>query len=126
MDFRRCLIIALLVGVITYALRRSSMVAGGHTILLITIIIILVSLINKSNILHNMASIMLGSMIMGAIEGVWCPLFLSLTSHSLEDLAIYPWINIACFMPILVVALIIYILIRKHSFVVYNLNPKGI
>ena len=29
MDFRRCLIIALLLGVITYALRRSSMVTGG-------------------------------------------------------------------------------------------------
>ena len=125
-DFRRCLAIALLVGVITYFLRRSSITPGIHTILIIIIITIFVTVINKANILHNLASIILGSMIMGVIEGVWCPLFLSLTFHSVEDLALYPWLNIAGFMPVLLATFIIYMLIRKYNFVIYNLGKKGI
>lgn len=83
-DFRKCLLIALLGGVITYTLRRIPIAAGGHTILLIIFITILVSIINKSKFLHNLSSIMLGSMILGTIEGVWCPLFLRLTYHSMK------------------------------------------
>lgn len=125
-DFRRCLTIALLVGVVTYYLRRSSILAVGHTVLLIIIITVFVTVINKGNILANLASVLLGSMMMGVIEGVWCPLFLSLTSHSIEDLALYPWLNIAGFTPILLVTLILYILIRKFNFIIYNLDQKGI
>ncbi len=126
MDFKRCLIIALLVGVITYFLRRSPIAAGIHTLLLIIIITAFVTLINNGKVMHNLASIMLGSMIMGGFEGVWCPLFLSLTSHSAQDLSLNPWLNIAGFMPILLITFIIYILIRKHSLILYDLGQKGI
>lgn len=125
-NFWRCLTIALLVGVITYFLRRSLIIPGIHTIAIIIIIAIFVTVLNKGNILHNLASVLLGSMIMGVIEGVWCPLFLSLTSYSIGDLALYPWLNIAGFMPILLMTSLIYILVRKYKFVIYNLGSKGI
>lgn len=75
--------------------------------------------------LYNFLAVMLGSMILGVIEGVWCPLFLSIASLSIRDLAIYPWLNIACFIPVLLLAAAIYILIRRHDFYIYNLDRKG-
>jgi len=126
MDFRRCLLIALLVGIVTYFLRRAPILAGIHTVLLIIVIAAFITLINKGNALYNLASVMLGTMIMGVIEGVWCPLFLRLTSHSVKDLALNPWLDIACFIPILGATFIIDIVIRKHSFIIYNLGQKGI
>jgi len=125
-DFRRCLTIALLIGIVTYLLRRSSIIPGLHTIILIIFMAAFVTLLNKGNIFYSLASIILGTMIMGIIEGLWCPLFLRLTSHSLEDLVLYPWLNIAGFMPILLVTFIIYIFIQKYNFVIYDLAPKGI
>lgn len=124
-DLRKCLLVALIVGFITYFLRRSSIIPGIHTVILIIIITIFVTVINKGNILHNLASVLLGSMIMGVIEGVWCPLFLSMTSHSFGDLGLYPLLNIAGFTPILLITFIIYVLTRKYHFVIYNLGNKG-
>lgn len=125
LDFRKCLIVALLVGIFTFFLRSSSVVPGVHTVLLIIVITVLVTIINAGNGSHNLAAVMLGSMIMGTIEGVWCPLFLSLASHSPEDLTLYPWLNIACFIPILIISIAIYVVVKKHCFVIYNLDQKG-
>ena len=125
LDFRKCLIVAIGVGIVTYFLRGTLVIPGIHTVLIILLMVISITLINRGNILYNFLAVMLGSMILGVIEGVWCPLFLSLTSLSIRDLAIYPWLNIACFIPVLLLAVMIYILIRRHDFYIYNLDQKG-
>lgn len=124
-DLRKCLIVAIVVGIVTYFLRRSSVIPGIHTVLIILVMVISFTLINRGGMLYNFLAVMLGSMILGVIEGVWCPLFLSIASLSIRDLAIYPWLNIACFIPVLLLAAAIYILIRRHDFYIYNLDRKG-
>lgn len=125
LDFRKCLIVAIGVGIVTYFLRGTFAIPGLHTLLIIVLMALSITWINRGNILYNFFSVILGSMILGVIEGVWCPLFLSLTSLSIRDLAIYPWLNIACFIPVLLLAVMIYILIRRHDFYIYNLDQKG-
>jgi len=119
------LIVAIVVGIVTYYLRRTVVIPGIHTVLIILVMVISFTLINRGGMLYNFLAVMLGSMILGVIEGVWCPLFLSIASLSIRDLAIYPWLNIACFIPVLLLAAAIYILIRRHDFYIYNLDRKG-
>ena len=125
LDFRTCLAVALLVGIVTYFLRGTFVIPGLHTLLIILLIVLSITLIDRGNILYNFFSVVLGSMILGVIEGVWCPLFLSLTSNSIKDLALNPWLNIACFAPILLAAVMIYIIIRRQNSYIYNLGQKG-
>jgi hypothetical protein len=65
-------------------------------------------------------------MILGVIEGVWCPLILRLTFRSIQDLALNPWLNIALFIPVLLAAAMIYIIIHRQNFYIYDLNQKDI
>lgn len=125
LDFKKCLVVAIVVGIVTYFLRGTLVIPGIHTVLIILVMVISITLINRGGILYNFLAVMLGSMILGVIEGVWCPLFLSLVSHSIRDLALNPWLNIACFIPVLLLVAAIYILIRRHDFYIYNLNQKG-
>jgi hypothetical protein len=125
LDFRKCLIVAIGVGIVTYFLRGTFAIPGIHTVLIILLMVISITLINRGNILYNFLAVMLGSMILGVIEGVWCPLFLGITHLSIRDLAIYPWLNIACFIPVLLLAVMIYILICRQGFYIYDLNQQG-
>lgn len=125
-DFKKCLATALLAGVITYFLRSSSVMPGIHTVLIILLISCFIAFLNKSNFLHSLAAVILGTMIMGVVEGVWCPLFLRWTGRTVNDLASYPWLNIAGFMPILLFTFVLYIFILKYDFVIYDLLAKGI
>jgi hypothetical protein len=88
LDFKKCLVVAIVVGIVTYFLRGTLVIPGIHTVLIILVMVISITLINRGGILYNFLAVMLGSMILGVIEGVWCPLFLSITSLAIRDLAI--------------------------------------
>lgn len=124
MNIWNCCMVALPVGLATYFLRSTSLIPGIHTLIIIALITTLLTILSNTHFCHLLASIMLGSMIMGVIEGIWCPLFLRLSSYTLSDLAVNPWLNILGYIPILVIALIILILIRHHNFIVYDLNTQ--
>lgn len=121
-DFWRCLAIAVITGIITYYLRRSLIIPGIHTVMIILLVAALLTIINKGYFIYNLAAILLGAMILGAIEGMWCPVFLTLTSHSVEDLAHNSWLNIVAFIPVLLLALGLYVLVTKRKIIVYDLN----
>ncbi len=124
LDFRKCLAAACLVGIVTYFLRGTFVTPGLHSILIILVMALSITLINRGNILYNFFAAILGAMIMGVIEGIWVPIFFSLTSTSVVDLSLNPWLNIGCFAPILLVAIILYIIIRRKNFYIYNLGEK--
>ena len=126
MDLRKCLIVAIVVGIVTYFLRRTLVIPGIHTVLIILLMVILITLINRGGMLYNFLAVILGSMILGVIEGVWCPLILRLTFRSIQDLALNPWLNIALFIPVLLAAAMIYIIIHRQNFYIYDLNQKDI
>lgn len=126
LDFRKCLIVAIGVGIVTYFLRGTFAIPGLHTLLIIVLMALSITWINRGNILYNFFSVILGSMILGVIEGVWCPLILRLTFRSIQDLALNPWLNIALFIPVLLAAAMIYIIIHRQNFYIYDLNQKDI
>lgn len=126
LDFRKCLIVAIGVGIVTYFLRGTLVIPGIHTVLIILLMVILITLINRGGMLYNFLAVILGSMILGVIEGVWCPLILRLTFRSIQDLALNPWLNIALFIPVLLAAAMIYIIIHRQNFYIYDLNQKDI
>ena len=53
MDLRKCLIVAIVVGIVTYFLRRTLVIPGIHTVLIILLMVILITLINRGGMLYN-------------------------------------------------------------------------
>ncbi len=45
-------------------------------------------------------------------------------SKNVNDLAINPWLNIGVFQPTLLLAIILFLLIKKLNFVLYDLGTK--
>ncbi|MBO8158955.1 hypothetical protein [Thermosyntropha sp.] len=122
LDLKKALLVAFIAGFITYFLRQSSVAFGLHTIILIITVAFLVTVIAHTDILHSLAASLLGFMLLGVIEGVCLPLFLKMTSKTVRDLALHPGLNILAFVPVLLIALALFILIRRNNFVIYDLE----
>lgn len=122
--FKTAILVALITGIITYFLRQSHILPGVHTLALILTVTLLVSILARINIGYSLVASLLGFMILGVIEGLWLPFFLSLTSHTIESLVLYPWLNIIGFQPITVIAILIYLMIIKNNLVIFTLGEE--
>lgn len=122
---QKCLWIAFIGGYALYYLRILDITPGIHTVLTALVVTLLVTVLNKTNIGYAFVSVLLGFLILGVIEGAWLPFLLRLTSSSISDLALHPWLNIFGFYPILSVATIIYFLAKYKKFVLFDLQRLG-
>lgn len=122
---RNCLLISIIAGCVVYILRTMPIIPGIHTVVSALVIILLVTTINHTNIVYALVCILLGLMIFGAIEGAWLPLFLAITSSSLIDLKIHPWLNIIGFYPILTTAIAIYYIAKQKKLILFDLKRLG-
>ncbi|NLB88961.1 MAG: hypothetical protein GX790_07025 [Syntrophomonadaceae bacterium] len=124
-DFKTAILVAIITGFITYFLRQSHVLPGIHTLALIFTVTLLVSFLARIYIWHSLVGSLLGFMILGVIEGLWLPFFLDLTSHTVESLNLYPWLNIIGFQPITIIAILIYLLILKNNLVIFKLGEEN-
>lgn len=120
-----CFYIAVLEGCALYFLRQASITPGLHTIIGVLLMGLLVALLNKTNIGSALVAVLLGAIILGVIEGAWLPILLKITSSTLKDLEIHPWLNIIGYYPILAVAVIIYVIVESKKFVLFDLKRLG-
>lgn len=120
-----CLFISALVGCAVYFLRETSITPGLHTIIGVLMMSLLAALLSKTNIGSALVSILLGAVILGIIEGAWLPILLKITSSTLKDLEIHPWLNIVGYYPILAAAIIIYFIVKYQNFILFDLKRLG-
>lgn len=124
--FKAALLVALMAGLATFFLRQSHIIPGLHTVMLIIIVATLVTSFMHVHIWHSLVASLLGFMILGVIEGLWLPVLLSLTSNTVQDLILNPWLNIIGFQPVTLIALCFYIIVIKRKLTIFKLGDEGV
>lgn len=122
--FKTAVLVALITGFITYFLRQSHSLPGVHTLALIITVTLLVSILARIKMGYSLVASLLGFMILGVIEGLWVPILLNLTSKTIPNLIANPLLNIITFLPVMLTAIFIYILINKNKLVLFKLNNE--
>ena len=89
------------------------------------VLTILTALVFKIELRYSFISVLLGVMISGIIENIVLPMFLSLTGYSIYDLMTNSWVNIAAFMPVFLVTLLVYWLSWHYKVVLFDFANRG-
>jgi len=124
-EWRETALASIFIGIITFFLLRLSIIPGAHTLILIFITTLMISWLSKVNVWYSLIAIMCGAMIIGVTENVITSLVLILISETVSDLSNNPWLNIAVFLPTLLLVAFIFFLLNRSKSVLYDLNPKG-
>ncbi|MDD4172364.1 MAG: hypothetical protein PHQ94_09010 [Syntrophomonas sp.] len=123
--FTRCLLISAGIAGICFFLRKSHISFTLNTLILMVVLTILTALVFKIELRYSFISVLLGVMISGIIENIVLPMFLSLTGYSIYDLMTNSWVNIAAFMPVFLVTLLIYWLSWHFRVVLFDFANRG-
>lgn len=124
--WRESIMASVVIGLAAYILPRLPLIPGAHTIALIFITALVISWLGKVKVMYSIASVLCGAMVMGVTENIVMSLTLKLLSKTVSDLFVYPWLNIAVFMPTLLVGSLILLMVTRHNWVLYDLSMKGI
>lgn len=119
------IIATILISIVTYFLRRSPIPPGSHTLILAVLLTAIMAYLSKINIGYSFIPVILGALILGVVENVLTPVILSVTSKTIDDLARYPILNIEVFIPTLFLCVLLFFLIKKQKFILYDLGVRG-
>lgn len=116
---------AILIGIITYFIRQLPIIPGTHTIILAISLTLAMTVLSRIRLWYSFISVLLGAMILGVIENVAMPVALKLMSITVDDIALKPWMNIEVFIPTLLLAALLFCLIKKLDLMLYDLGTRG-
>ncbi len=115
-------IIAFLVAIFSYTIRRSSMTFGVHTIVTTILMIILVVFVAKIKIIYSTIGVFMGVLIAGVLQSITAPLLLSINKIQIGHLAEYPVLNILFFIPSALAMLFLYLFVQKKNLCLFDFN----
>jgi Signal transduction histidine kinase regulating citrate/malate metabolism len=117
--------LAVIMGVICYLLRPLALPYAVNTLILITLLSILSSFLSRINLRYCFASIVLGMIIYGVLESVLLPLIMGTFHIPMEIIIINPWINLAAFVPIALIASLLLAFIVRKDFILYDFSSEA-
>lgn len=121
-NVRDSFIISFINAVFLYLIRKYFSVYGLHTVLGTILLIILVTLIRKIKVIYSTVGVFMGVSISGALQIIIVPLLLSMNGMQINDLAVFPVLNIVCFIPCALIMLFIYLFSKKKDLYLSDLN----
>jgi|GEM_PF-432764 len=116
--------LAVIMGVICYLLRPLALPYAANTLILITLLTLLSSSLFRINLRYCFASMVLGMIIYGVLESVLLPLTMATFHISMDKIIVNPWINLAAFIPIAVIATLLLAYIVKKDFILYDFGSE--
>lgn len=122
LSYSRALLLSLIVGILTIFTRELPLPFGVHTIILIGSSTLLAAIVTGTNLWHCFISILSGALILGVLEGVLLPIFLKITATTTDNLALKPWLNLVCFLPLGIIAVFFYLFAKKRNYVIFDLG----
>lgn len=115
------IIVSIIIGVVCYFTRYLT-IPAMNTIALIVSTTVLLSLISRLIIWKAFLTIGLGLAVLLIIENLCNSIVFNLFHLNYDILAAHPWLNIFSWWPTLVVAILVYWLIYRNKWVLYNLS----
>lgn len=117
--------LAVIMALICYLLRPLALPYALNTLILITLLSFLSSLLCSINLRYCFACVILGTIIYGVLESVLLPLIMETFHISMGKIIINPWVNLAAFVPIIIVALLLLTCIVRKDFILYDFGSEG-
>lgn len=114
-------LLSIIIGVVCYFTRYLT-IPGLNTIALLISTTILLSLISPLKLWKAFLTIVLGFVVLAIIELVCNSIVFSLFHLTFGVLAARPWVNIVSFLPILILATLLYLIINKKRLILYDLG----
>jgi|LFRM01.1.fsa_nt_gb hypothetical protein len=124
MSWRDAVLIAALSAISTYFLRQAPIVFGVHSIIAIVILVILTVLITRMEIWPATLGILGGSVTLAILQSIMVPIIFSFASIQFGDFSARPWLNILFFVPQALVMIVIYIVVLRNGWYLYDLSRK--
>lgn len=118
------LLLAAIIAGICYILRALDTPYFVDTLILIASLSLLSSLISRIELKLCFISVVLGVIIYGVLESALLPLIMDFFHISMEEIIANPWINIAAFVPILIILVLLLALAIKKDFVLYDFGSN--
>jgi len=110
---------------ITCLIKTHPIFLGLHTLLLIVLLVVLLKYFSNIPPLVSSIAVMFGITIFGVAESILLPFFLELTSHTFNQLSIYPLLYFWGAIPTFVVIFIICLFIKKYHIIFLDLSMNN-
>ena len=121
-SYKKAFIISIISALIVYFVRHLPITFGAHTFLGILILTLLAHKIVKTKPLFTFVSTLAGFLVICMLECLIISLAFNVTSIKFDAFVINPWIHIILFLPEALVAMLIYYVVNKYKFYIYNLK----
>lgn len=117
--------LAVIMALICYLLRPLALPYAVNTLILISLLSLLSSLLFRINLRYCFASVVLGMIIYGVSESVLLPLTMGIFHIPMDKIIVNPWINLAAFIPIALIASLLLAYIVKKDFILYDFGSEA-
>lgn len=121
-NFKKTLLVSLLISIIVYIVRKFASVYGFHTVIFIFFSLILIRIILKMNIAYSFICIVTSLLVDGLLQSILTPVLLSLFQSASEGLITSPWLNIVLFIPSGLLMFLLYIFINERKIFLFDLK----
>ncbi|HHV25886.1 MAG TPA: GHKL domain-containing protein [Tissierellia bacterium] len=121
-DFKKALLVSLLISIIVYFVRKFASVYGLHTAILIFCSLILIKIILKMNIAYSFICIVTSLLINGLLQNTITPILLNFFHTTTQDLVKNPWLNIFFYIPNGLIMLYLYLFTIKKKIYLFDLK----
>lgn len=119
-SYKKALLVAVVSSLVCYLIRQFNTINGIQTFIGVTIIIILCSSLTQINLWKVTAAILTSFSFAGVIISLYAPIYFTLTSTTVQNLTINPWLNIYFFFPEAFFMIALYIVTKKFHLGIQN------
>ncbi len=119
---KQCMICSIIFALLTYFIRRIPIPLSMNTLILTAILVITTGTVLHIHMSKTLIAILLGVMVSGVIESVVIQTFLHITHHMADELLVDAVLNLTAYIPVFFVTLIVFWLIKRFKFVVFDLK----
>ncbi|HBQ85502.1 MAG TPA: hypothetical protein DER33_05465 [Syntrophomonas sp.] len=120
MPLQTGLMVSVFMGFLAYIVRLFPMPFGLHTLIQITMLVVLISLMTNIKWWQALIANLTGVMITGIFESTLMPFFLMLTGKTISDFEVQPWLNVLSFLPLALLLIFFYLGMARYDLVVYQ------
>lgn len=126
LSFVKTIYISIIFSIFSYYLRKLSITLTANSLISILVIILITQLIVRSQIIHTSFSVLIGFITYAIIETMTAFTIFSLTKYDINSVIQNPWLDFLFFLPALIIAIILYILIKRFKLIIFDFNKRHI
>lgn len=119
-NYKEKLILSILAGIASYFIRKLPLLFGIHTFIFLVFLVLLTTLLYKIGLIQSIVCVLAGMMIVGILQSITSPVLIDLYGINVNEASAKPWINVLLFLPSGLIMLMLYFLIKKFNFIVYD------